>query len=141
MPLQYLTYMVQQKRFSKENTVNYILTKIPEYEDSWQQHLEYWKDNDKRSIFLDLDNFSTFTIIEIENKRFDLLSKIFEMIEKLIEYGDEDIDYAATIMFLEGLIFTSEHQPDTVSHKIFLPLLGLKFKEFCKELSPSIFEY
>jgi len=133
--------MAQQVRFNKENTIGCILTKIPEYEDSWQKHLEYWKDNDNRTIGLDIANFLDFTIIEIENKRYNLLPKIFEVIEELIEYGDEDIDYAATIMFLEGLIFTSEHQPDTVAHKIFVPLLGPKSKEFCKELSPSIFEH
>ncbi len=120
--------------FNKENTIGYILVKIPEYENSWKEHLEYWKGNDNRTIGLDIVSFLDFTTEKIEQKRHDLLPIIFEIIEELVEYGDSEIIYAVKMMFLENLINRVGHNPETMSYETIIPALRSKSKEFCRFL-------
>lgn len=127
--------MNKNLKFTKDNTINYILGYIPEYQICWDEHLKYWAGAiEKKTIGIDLMNFLSFTTEHIKNNNQSLLKRIFQIIEELNLYGNEEVQYAASLIFFEGLTNTSGHNPETIPFERYVPLLGPKSKEICKEI-------
>lgn len=120
-------------KYTSQNAMKYVLQVIPEYKKDWEEHLDYWKD-EKRTVGLDLYSFLDFTVKQIEKNNTEILPKIFNIIEKLNVYGDESVQDAASMKFLEGLTNTSGNAPERVPYESYINLLGPESKDFCRRL-------
>lgn len=116
-------------RYTKDNTMQYILEKIPEYQMHWKDYIKYWE-GDSRTVGLDVADFLCFTIDQIKDKNTAILLRIFRVVEELNVYGDEDVKYAAEMMFLESLT----NYNDVEMCSIYVPLLGPESRKTCIEL-------
>ena len=95
----------------------------------------YWKEGaEDRSMLKEMMCFVEFTreFIKVQDKQ--ALSKVFQIIEDFIVYGDEDVDYAASMGFLEDIINSSGHNPEELPYSSYIPLLGTESRDFCREL-------
>ncbi len=120
-------------KFTSKNAINYILFKIPKFESCWVKHKKYWG-NEITSIGIDVQSVLELTENCIKQKDDKELKKIFNIIEEFIIYGDEDLKYATTIIFLENLIFDSNNNPYELAYGIYISLLGTKSREFIRKL-------
>ena len=122
-----------EKKYTSDNTLEYILQKLPEYQGYLDECLLYWG-SDKTTIHTHMTYFGRFTRDLIESKNYVLLPKIFAIIETLIVYGDEDVDNAASLCFLESVMTVSGNSPKEVPYASYIPLLGPESRKVCKEL-------
>lgn len=75
-----------------------------------------------------------FTEEQIRQRNAEVVLKILNLIEEFNVYGDEDVQYTASMMFLEGLIFASGHNPEEVPYDFYISMLGPESKDFCRHL-------
>jgi len=122
------------QKFTSQNAMDYVREQIPEFEPYWQEHLEYWGDASK-TIGIDFYPILDFTTDLIQKQDILILKKIFDVIEEFIVHGDSDINYAASMTFLSMLINHVNHSStEELDFGIFVPLLGAKSREFCRDL-------
>lgn len=116
--------------FTKENCIDYILQKIPQFQNSWDKHREYWEDEDA-GLCNDISSFTYFTIEKINSTDEELLIKIFGLAEELLINGDEDVRTAITTCFLENLLNNSSAK--VIDASDFIKFLGENSKLYCKK--------
>ena len=124
---------IPEIKYTSDNTMKYILQKLPEYQDYWEKCLLYWA-GDKTTIHTYITDFLHFTKKMIEDKNYSLLSKIFKIIENLVLYGDENVSNAVSLCFLESLINSSGNRPNELPYESYISLLGAESRKVCKDL-------
>jgi len=111
-----------------------MLKEFPEFVASseWYSYLDFWKDSDnKPGLCSKFSEFSLFTMRLLnEDPSQNILIKIFKFIERMLEEGDQIVGDCAATCFLENLINHASH--GSVQASSFIPLLGLKSREYCK---------
>lgn len=112
-----------------DKSLEFMLKTFPEFEKSWEKHLEFWGDN-PRTIGIDITAFSDYVAEKLERKEQYDYKKVFDFIEMLINVGDDSVQTAATTMFLENLLNNSSH--GRFSSQNFLSYLGPKSIEYCR---------
>jgi hypothetical protein len=115
--------------YTSENTMKKIVTSIPEFKDSWNEHLKYWE-GDERTIGIDITAFCSFIIKKLKIKEDYNYRLVFDLIEELLVEGSEEVSYAIEFQFLENILNSSAHGHFPIES--FFEYLGEKSKAFCK---------
>lgn len=116
-------------QFTKYSVIEYIINKVPEFMPMWDEHLEYWEgDEDKRTIGIDITEFQRFVENEISIDSQQIIETSFNIIELILQNCDEELEGVIYLFFLENLT----NNPDEVAK--YLPLLGPKSKQLCRDL-------
>jgi hypothetical protein len=104
-----------------------ILTRFPEFEATWSEHLKFWGD-DKAEIGNDVAAFAGYAESLIARKD-PLVRPIFDYVEECLLHGDESVKIAFKTSFLENLL----NAEDRIDLQSFVCFLGEESKRFCKE--------
>jgi len=115
---------------TKEKCINYILQKVPEFQNSWEIHLNYWE-SEEAGLCNDVSSFARFTIEKTNSKNQELLNTVFAVAEELLIDGDEDVRTAVATCFLENLL--NGVSAGTISNSSFLSFLGENSKKHCRK--------
>ncbi|WP_237059962.1 DUF7674 family protein [Microbulbifer sediminum] len=116
---------------NKDEAVKLILDTHEGFRSYWQEHLDFWEDEEP-GITNDFSPYIQYVLelLRKENKSETL--KACGLVEKFIIEGDQDVQYGATLGFLEGItnhLISNEKQAVQ-----FCKMLQPKSREFCKEL-------
>ena len=105
---------------------------LPAFAPIWNEHLNYWK-NETPGITNDFSEYVTYVLNLIKNNKEKELETALDIIERLIAEGDENVQYGATIGFLEGItnVLLSLDKENSL---LFANKLKPKSKAFCSEL-------
>ena len=102
------------------------------FSNNWNEHTEYWGD-EKPGITNDFGVFVEYVVGLIETGKDKELEVALKEIEDFIKFGDDEVQYGATIGFLEGITNVLLSRSPEQS-KQFASLLKPKSKAFCIEL-------
>lgn len=116
--------------------IDTILKNFEGFGPIWDKHVEYWSDEpDKRTLCLDIAEFSHFVRDLISAKKENELKKVADLIEELIPEDpetDEDLYYSVKKCFLENI--TNLPSDEGYPVEIFIAMLGPKSRKICKDL-------
>ena len=112
---------------SKEECMNMVLQRVPQFSERWQAHLNYWQ-REQAGLCLDIAEFAHFVIDLIKGRQTEDLPGIFDIIEELMVDGDENVRTAVATCFLENLL---NLVPDRLPPERFVHLLGPASRTYC----------
>jgi hypothetical protein len=113
---------------SKKDCIQSTLEKFPEFQETWQEHLDWWE-GEEAGLCNDMSQFSHYVTELIIEKKSDNLPEIFNFVETLMVDGDLDVQNAAATCFLENLINIT---PEKINPNSFVHLLGTESRDYCK---------
>jgi hypothetical protein len=87
-----------------------LLNAIPSARTRWDQHLEYWGD-DERGDYLDMAEFAHHIVECYRNGETDELPSVFALIERFVTEGPSDVRGLATVGLLETIQTVGSHDP------------------------------
>ena len=112
--------------------MNMILEAHQNIAPAWTEHLEFWG-AEKPGITNDFSVYVHYvTDLVLAEKRQEIEASL-SLIEEFIEQGDSDVQYGATIGFLEGVTNVLLRKKEKFQ-MLFAKHLKPKSKEFCIEL-------
>ena len=120
-------------KYTKHNAISYIIELFPEFEKYLDDYLEYWGHDGIKLISQTFYALSTFIKGKLKSRDFKNLKEIFDLIEEFNIFGDEDVQYGASIIFLESLINSSGWNEEETPYSSYIHLLGKESKDFCRE--------
>jgi hypothetical protein len=97
-------------KYTKDNTIELLLEKFPEFWPEWREHLEFWGD-EERNFGNDIMPFTDFAEDAIKQNNSSLIKRIMEQIEDLLVNGDQDVEYQACLGIIESIISGSRKIP------------------------------
>lgn len=109
--------------------MNKILKEVPDFIPTWQEHLEYWG-QEEAGLCNDLSEFSSFVVKHIAS--FDISKKesIFQLAEQLLTSGDDAVQNAVATCFLENIL--NAVSAGRISSNDFTDFLGDSSKKYCQ---------
>ena len=119
-------------KFDRDEAVKMILQSHEGLLPRWEEHLEFWGGDDP-GITNDFSVYADYVAELVEGDNARELSIASELIEKFINEGDDNVEYGATIGFLEGITNTLSHKDHKLPH-ILIKYLQPKSRKFCKKL-------
>ncbi len=119
-------------KIDRDKAVEMILDSHQGFLPSWEAHLEFWE-GEKPGITNDFSEYAIYVRDLVQNKEIQELSVSMELIERFILEGDDNVQYGATIGFLED-ITNMLSWADKQYVLIFSKQLKPKAREFCQEL-------
>ena len=114
---------------TKQNLMNRILERFPDFQAKWQAHLDYWE-GDEAGLCNDVAAFSQYVVGLIKEGNLDGLGAIFQMVEQVMDEGDPTARDAIATCFLENLI--NQASAGNIPYSAFVGLLGPRSRAFCK---------
>jgi hypothetical protein len=87
----------------KDDCMNFILDKVPEFKTAWQVHLDFWGE-DEAGLSNDIAEFASFIISNIVKMDDEKKKNIFRLVEDCLNDGDESVKDAIATCFLENLL-------------------------------------
>ncbi len=119
-----------REQITETQVIKLILQTEPNFATNWQQHLEYWGE-DEVGLCIDIDVFSDFVIQLIKDDMTQKLPEIFELIENFMKNGTERVKDAVATCFLENIL--SAVSREEISSTAFTDLLGDESQAYCTE--------
>lgn len=119
-------------KINREKAVKILLDSHEGFQKLWDEHLEFWE-GDEPGITNDFSVYVSYVVDLVQSKNLAELTVASEVIERLIIEGDKDVQYGATIGYLEGITNSLSHKEDEHT-SLFNSYLKPKSREFCKEL-------
>ena len=117
---------------NRDEAVKLILDTHDGFKPHWQEHLEFWEDEEP-GITNDFSPYVHYVVELLKQDNLSELSKASALVEKFIVDGDDNVQYGATIGFLEGITNTLSGGNDKLAMK-FSKVLQPRSRDFCKEL-------
>lgn len=102
--------------------IPHLLTACPGFQPDWNEHLDWWGDDEQRGLYLDVGAFAQYLVDAYMNGNVECFSAAFAVIEQLIVDGTDDVQGLAIVGILEGIQNIASHQP--FGHVVFTPWLG-----------------
>jgi hypothetical protein len=116
---------------SKAQMMPIILEKFPGFAPTWKKHRELWGD-EEAGIYIDIGEFAHFVIDAYERGETGVVVVAFATIEDFLINGDEEVQGAASIGFLEDVQNNASWRPFGPS--AFVPFLGPRSKQAWAEI-------
>ena len=113
----------------QDECMKLILSKVPEFEAAWRDHLNYWE-GEEAGLSNDVAEFSRFVVRNIATMEEAKKQEVFSLIEFLLTEGDEVVKTAVATCFLENLM--NAMSANRLSHEDFVPFLRKKSRAHCK---------
>lgn len=107
----------------KSQVMPLILAACPGFQSRWDEHLEFWK-GEEAGVYNDLGAFAHFIVDAYECQDIEPIVAAFGVIERLLGEGDEEVQTAAAIGFLEDVRNIASHRP--FGEVVFVQWLGPK---------------
>ncbi|MFK7974469.1 MAG: hypothetical protein AB8B66_06415 [Rickettsiaceae bacterium] len=101
-------------KYTKNLFIQHLINNIPEYKKYWLNDIDGWLPS-KRTLNTETGTLLHFMVDEIEEGRDKYLPFIFDLVEDMLKSGDEAAEYAAYMMFLESLNWSSSHSDRQIS--------------------------
>lgn len=95
-------------KLSPERSIECLLERFPAFQGNWQAHLEYWKNVTERPYGLDVAEFVGFVRSLIVEGQETELQRVADFLEEMLTQGDEQVQWAFRLMFLESLTNNSK---------------------------------
>ncbi|HEY9722831.1 MAG TPA: hypothetical protein V6D47_12530 [Oscillatoriaceae cyanobacterium] len=111
---------------SRADAIQTILQLTPEFRPAWEAYLADWNGKTPGAC-LDFGEYSHFIDDAVLHKRTVDLAAVFAFIERCLDEGDEDVQNAASVCFLENLL--NRETPT----QAWVHFLGPRSLEFCRE--------
>lgn len=119
-------------KINRDRAVEILLGAHEGFGSYWGEHLNCWKEREP-GITNDFSVYVDYVVDLVLEENEKELVKALELIEQFILEGDDDVQYGATIGFLEGATNTLSHK-DKKHEFVFTKYLKPKSREFCMEL-------
>jgi hypothetical protein len=87
---------------SKSQMIPIILERCPAFAPAWEKYRESWGD-EEMGIYIDIAEFARFVVDSYERQDTKLIATAFTVIEEFLVGGDEEVQAAASIGFLEDV--------------------------------------
>ena len=88
---------------NEQQWIDIILDWFPDFRPQYQEHLDEWKDDPERPFGLDMAEFTRYAVDLIQSGSDELVVKLTDFAELMITEGNESVDYAVCMMFLENI--------------------------------------
>jgi hypothetical protein len=98
---------------------------------AWNEHLEYWGDQD-RGCYNDVSVISSYLVDCYERGEVKEFAAAFDSLEQCIVDGDEKTQELAIIGIIEGIQNSASHRP--FGYRVFTPWLGPQSRRAWDEL-------
>lgn len=89
----------------------------------WEKHQVFWQ-GEEAGIYNDLAEFATFIVDSYSRQETESIAAAFGAIEEFLVEGDEEVQTAAAIGFLEDIQTIASHRPFGAA--VFVQWLGPK---------------
>ena len=83
----------------------------PELRKAWEEHLEYWGDDD-RGDYIDISVLAHFIVDSYKEGHTECFDKIFVLIEEILNNGDYKDKEILTVGLIEDIQNIASHTPD-----------------------------
>ena len=114
-----------------ENMVSDLLKALPSVKVRWDEHLEYWGD-EERGCYNDMSVFAHHIVECYQRGQTDEFGSVFALIERFISEGSPDVRELATIGLLEDI--QTIGSPDRWGYKVYEQWLGSKSRIAWQEI-------
>ena len=115
----------------KPQVMPLILARCPAFIPTWEKHRAFWGGKEA-GIYNDLGEFATFVVDAYSRKETETISAAFRTIEECLVEGDEEVQAAAGIGFLEDIQTIASNRPFGAA--VFVQWLGSKSKGVWAEI-------
>src|ERR1035437_3023627 len=88
---------------NKDNWIEFVLGKHPDFSEAWRRHLAYWE-GDSPGLCIDIAAFEHFFVEKLKEEDEASVAEILATVEILLTDGTQDIIDAARTCFLESLL-------------------------------------
>ena len=119
-------------KINRDAAVKILVDSHAGFQRHWDEHLEFWE-GDEPGITNDFSVYVGYVVDLVLSENLIELAVASEVIERLIVEGNEDVQYGATIGYLEGITNSLSHKEDKHT-SLFNNYLKPKSREFCVEL-------
>jgi hypothetical protein len=116
----------------KSKVMALILARCPSFQSAWQKHQELWR-GEEAGLYNDLSEFATFIVDAYSRQESETIAAAFKAIEEFLVEGDEEVQAAAAIGFLEDIQTIASHRPFGAA--VFVQWLGPKSKGAWAEIA------
>jgi hypothetical protein len=110
---------------NKTEIIPTILTKCPAFIATWEKHQAFWQ-GEEAGIYNDLSEFAAFIVDAYSRQETETIAAAFRVIEGLLVEGDEEVQTAAAIGFLEDIQTIASNRPFGAA--VFVQWLGPQSK-------------
>jgi len=116
---------------SNEDFIGRLVNSCKGIEDYWQQHLDFWED-DERGDYNDIGVVVHFVIDGFIESQTDGFEKTFNLVENAVKCEVADVAELAIVGFIEGLLFVGSHKG--INSNFLRQWMGQESFESLKEL-------
>lgn len=109
----------------KPQVMPLILARCPAFIPTWEKHQAFWQ-GEEAGIYNDLGEFATFIVDTYPQQETETIVAAFRAIEEFLVDGDEEVQTAAAIGFLEDIQTIASNRPYGAA--VFVQWLGPKSK-------------
>ena len=113
-----------------DNCMKQVLAIIPDFQKSWEDHLEFWGD-DEAGLGNDVSEFSRYVAQNLDSWSPQTVDKIFAFVEECLIEGDKIVQTAFRTSFLENLL--NRVSSNNINSSSFVPHLRIESRKFCKD--------
>ena len=114
--------------FTSDNCMDYILTHIPGFQKSWEEHVLWWGE-DQRGLGNDVAAFSRYIVNLLSSGQDVSWENVCGVIEVLLSRGDQEVRNAMATNCLENVI--NRVSDGGIDAKPFLARLGKESRKYC----------
>jgi hypothetical protein len=86
----------------KSQVMPLILARCSGFKPTWEKHQDFWQ-GEEAGIYNDLGEFATFIVDAYPRQETETIVAAFRAIEEFLVDGDEEVQTAAAIGFLEDI--------------------------------------
>ena len=115
----------------KTQVIPLLLAKCPGFQPIWEKHQKSWQ-GEEAGIYNDMAEFATFIVDAYARHDTKPIVAAFGVIEELLGEGDEEVQTAAAVGFLEDIQTIGSHRPFGAA--VFVQWLGPKSKKAWSEI-------
>jgi hypothetical protein len=109
----------------KSQVMPLILARCSGFKPTWEKHQDFWQ-GEEAGIYNDLGEFATFIVDAYPRQETETIVAAFRAIEEFLVDGDEEVQTAAAIGFLEDIQTIASNRPYGAA--VFVQWLGPKSK-------------
>lgn len=109
----------------KSQVMSLVLTRCPGFKPTWEKHQKLWQ-GEEAGLYNDLAEFATFIVDSYARQEIEQIVAAFVAVEELLVDGDEEVQTAAAIGFLEDIQNIGSNRPFGAA--VFVQWLGPKSK-------------
>jgi hypothetical protein len=120
-----------QSVIQKPQVMPLILARCPRFKPIWEKHQTFWQ-GEEAGLYNDFGEFATFIVDCYTGQELEPIVSAFAIVEEFLADGDEEVQTAAAIGFLEDIQTIASNRPFGAA--VFVQWLGPKSKAAWAEI-------